>query len=142
MKFMFNKNNKLGIAALPTILILGSIIIDIAIVTAIGIIFLTRSGYGIRLSDEALAAAKAGVQDGILRLARDKNFSSTYQLDVGKRSAEVVICKDLPECGGVGKHKVSATGTAFTKKRKIEAVVIIDSTNGVIRLESLKEIAL
>ncbi|TSC96263.1 MAG: hypothetical protein Athens071426_608 [Parcubacteria group bacterium Athens0714_26] len=139
---MADKNNKIGIAALPTILILGSIIIDVVIVMTLGMNLLVNSGYGVRLSNEALAAAKAGAQDGMLRVSRDKNFNSNYQLTVGSRTVDVVVCKDLPECGGVGKYKISSTATALTKKKKIEVILVVDPITGVVQLQSLKEVAL
>lgn len=145
MKFIFNQKTKLnnGIAALPTLLILGGIVVNIAVIIALGVYLLVGSGLGNRLSSEALAAAKAGIQDGILRVAKDKNFFGSYELAVGQRSVSVEICKDSepPACAGLGKRKISAVGSALTRRRKMEAVMSVSSI-GEIRVESVKEVAL
>ncbi|MDD5430811.1 MAG: hypothetical protein PHP03_01150 [Candidatus Pacebacteria bacterium] len=134
-----------SIAALPTLLVLGTAVVDIGIVVTAGVYFVNNSDYGVRLSAEALAAAKSGVQDALLHLVRDKTFlsESPYSLTVSeKSSASVIVCKNTTECGGTGKYKISSTGSAFTKRKKVEAVVIVDSTSGAVDLESLKEVPL
>ena len=131
-----------GIAALPTLLVLGGVIVNIVIVLTTGVYLLGTSGLGAKLSSEALAAAYAGVQDGLIRLARDNNtFPASYQFPVSTASANVQMCGELPECGGAGKRKVSAVGTALTRSRKLEAIVSV-SMFGEVKLESLKEVPL
>lgn len=136
--------NKNGIIALPTILVMSSVIIDVAVIVTLGIIFLNNSDYGVRLSNEALAAAKAGVQDGLMKLARDKNFdaSTPYTLTVDDRTVSVTVCGGTEACGGANNHKISAEATAFTKKKKVEAVVTVNAATGIIYLQSLKEVSI
>lgn len=141
------KNNKKGLVALPTLLIIGSIIVDIAIALAAGVSFLINSDYGVRKSMETLAAAKAGAYDGIMKLARDKTYDAAtqdYNLAVtGDISANVVVCKETA-CGYAadsGKHKISSTATFLTRRKKMEAVAFVASTTGAVTLESLQEVA-
>src|SRR3989344_639448 len=121
------KSEEKGIAALPTLLILGGIVVNMAVAIILGVYLLIGSGLGNKLSSEALAAAKAGIQDGILKIARDKNFSGSYEFVVGQRNVSIEICKDLdpPDCVGQGRRKISAIGSALTKRRKIEAVLSV-----------------
>lgn len=137
------KFKKEGVAALPTLLILGGIIVNTVIIIVLGVYLLIGSGFGNKLSSEALAAAKAGIQDGILKVARDKNFSGSYEFAVGQRSVSIEICKDLdsPICVGQGRRKISAIGSALTRRRKLEAVLSVSSL-GEVKLESVKETAL
>ncbi len=133
-----------GIAALPTMLVLGGLIVNIIIAITLGMYLLINSRFGNKLSAEALAAAKAGISDGILRVSRNKNFttnSNGYTVTVGARSVNVVVCKDLPECGGVGHSKVTAIGLALNKKRKVETVLSVSPVGEVI-LESTQEVPL
>ncbi|MDD5547770.1 MAG: hypothetical protein PHN74_02665 [Candidatus Pacebacteria bacterium] len=144
-KKLFTKKRIMGIAALPTLLILGGAVFDTALIVTAGAYYLNKTDYGVRLSAESLGAAKAGIQDGIMRLSRDKSFTSSgYTIsNIGKRSsAFVVICKDTAECGGSGKYKISSIGTSFTRKKKMEAVIAVNPNTGQITSESMKEVAL
>lgn len=125
-------------AALPAMLFIGGIIIEIALAGAFISYYLSQSGFGVKMSAEALAAAEAGIQDALIKIIRNKNFTSSgYSLTVGNRSANIVVCKDT--CSGTGKHKIISTGSALTKRRKIEAVVNVDSATGEVKIESIAE---
>ena len=68
------KKNK-GIAALPTILLLGGIIVEISIVGAFISYLFSQSSFGIRSSEEALSLAQSGIQDAMIKIIRNKiNF--------------------------------------------------------------------
>jgi hypothetical protein len=135
------KMNNMGTAALPAMLFIGGIIVEIGIAGAFISYYLSQSGFGVKMSAEALAAAEAGVQDAIIKIIRDKNFTSAgYDLTVGNRSANVVVCKD--SCAGTGKHKITSTGSALAKRRKLEAIVNVHSTTGEVRVESITEVAI
>ncbi|MEK7553456.1 MAG: hypothetical protein AAB504_02115 [Patescibacteria group bacterium] len=133
-------NNK-GTAALPAMLFIGGIIVEIGIAGAFISYYLSQSGFGVKMSAEALAAAEAGVQDAIIKIIRNKNFTSSgYDLAVGSRSTNVVVCKD--SCAGTGKHKITSIGSALVKRRKIEAVVNVNSTTGEVKIESILEVVI
>jgi len=133
-------NNK-ATAALPAMLFIGGIIVEIGIAGAFISYYLSQSGFGIKMSAEALAAAEAGVQDALIKIIRNKDFTSSgYDLMVGNRSANVVVCKDT--CAGTGKHKITSIGSALVKRRKIEAVVNVNNTTGEVKIESIQETAI
>ena len=116
---------------------------EIGIAGAFIAYFLNQSGFGIKLSEEALAAARAGIQDATIRIVRDKNFNPSpnpYTLTIGNRSAQVTICKDT--CAGTDKFQVDSLGIAFNKRRKIRAVIYVNSLTGEVKLESEREIAI
>lgn len=103
--------------------------------------YLSQSGFGVKMSAEALAAAEAGVQDALIKIVRNKNFTSSgYDLQIGNRSANVVVCKD--SCAGIGKHKITSIGSTVAKRRKIEAVVNVNAITGEVKIESVAEVAL
>lgn len=142
MKFRNIKISKYqtGVAALPTILILGGIITELAIAAIIGGYLLINLELGNRLSEEAFSAAKSGVEDALLKIVRDRSFNNNFSLAVGNNSATVTICKDI--CVGVGKYKITAAGQAQSRHRQLEAIVVVDDTTGGVALESLTEVPL
>ncbi len=131
-----------GVAALPTILMIGGIAVEIIIaVTATSYLFV-QSEFGSKLSLDAYSAANAGVQDAMMKIIRDKTFTqATTTLSVGSYSADVSVCKDLP-CAGSGKHKILSVGKAQSRRRQLEAILNVDPVTGVVRLESLKDVSL
>ncbi len=126
---------------MPTILLISGIIVEISVAGVLVAYFFSQSGFGIKLSAEALGAANAGISDALIRIVRDKNFSHLgYNLIVGRGQSYVEVCKDV--CVGSGKHEIISTGSVLTKRRKIKAIVNVDGTTGEVKVESIKEIPL
>ncbi len=128
-----------AVAALPMILLIGGIIVEVGLAGMFIAFVLSNLGYGSRLANEALAAANSGVDDALVRIVRDKGFSGTYELAVGSRLVQVEVIKDFPV---TGKHRITALGVALTRKKKVEAVAGVNETTGEVKMEYLKEIAL
>lgn len=132
-----------GAAALPTLLLVGGIITTISIALTASVYLYINSTFGVNLSLRALSVAKSGIYDGIMRVTRDKALTSaSYTLVVGNQNAAISICRDAPECGGSGKFKVASIGSAFTRRKKMEAIVSVNSGTGVVKLELMREVAL
>ncbi len=105
--------------------------------------YLSQSGLGVKLSEEALAAARAGIQDVRMRIVRDKSFtpsSNPYILTVGNRTTQITVCKD--SCAGTGKFQITSLGMALTKRRQVQSIISVDSLTGEVKIESEKEIAI
>lgn len=151
-----NKNSKVrgrvfrrcsGQAALPTILLVGGIIVEIAIAGILIAFILSNSGWGERLSAQALAAAKAGVEDALLKITVNKNFSAPsggncncgYNFLVDNRVAEVTVIKD-PVGYPSGVHRIISSGKALGRQRKLETILIVDGDTGKVDLKSTREI--
>ena len=60
--------------ALPTVLLIGGVIIEIAIAGVFIVYFLGQSSFGVKWSAEALAAGRTGVYDAVLKIIREKIF--------------------------------------------------------------------
>ena len=138
-------------ATLPVVLLVGGLAIEIGIAGAFIAYFLGQSGFGVKLSAEALAAAKAGIQDAKMRIVRNKNFipsPNPYTLTIGNNSAQITVCKELKtvttacDTAMSGKFEITSLGTAFTKKRQVRAILYVDATTGEVKVESEKEIAI
>ncbi len=138
-------------ATLPMVLLVGGLVVEIAIAGAFIAYFLSQSGFGVKLSAEALAAAKAGIQDAKMRIVRNKNFipsPNPYTLTIGNNSAQITVCKELKtvstacDTAMTGKFEITSLGMAFTKRRQVQAILYVASTTAEVKLESEKEIAL
>ncbi len=137
-----------GVVMLPIVLLIGGVIIEIGIAGAFITLYSGQVTFGIKTASEALAAAHSGVEDGMIKIVRDKNTSlaSTTVL-FGETSAEVSILKDF--AGGFpapGKDTITAIGSAgvgsMKKKRKLQSVVNVNQGTGEMRIEWLREIPL
>ena len=133
-----------GAAALPTMLVISSVIMEIAIAGAFLAFVFVRSGLAARINAEAVTVARAGVQDALLRLVRDKSASSAgYSLSVGSYSTTVIITNPSDCTSGVaGKVCITSESTVLTRRKKFQAITAADSTTGEVRVISLSEVAI
>jgi len=140
---MFRRRKNIGIAALPTILLISSILVEVVVVGVVLANALNNSRFSERVAAEAYAAANAGAEDAILRIIRYKNCPATpgcpssYSLAVGSRSADVSIV----DSGG-GVITIQSTGTASMRKKKIEVILGASSNTGEVSLQSFREVSL
>jgi hypothetical protein len=118
------------------ILLIGGIIVEIAAAVAFLVFIINNTNFGAKLSAEALAAAQAGIDDGIRRVTRDLTYNTTYDLTVGSRTVNVSVCRSTCIAG---KTVITSTGSAFTRQRRLIAALQIDSTTGLVTVESVKE---
>ena len=134
MNYEFRKKDK-GVIALATILLLSIIIVEIGLVSAFVVYTLNNINYGSRLSAEALVAARSGIDDVAIRLARNPAYANPYVLSVGSRMAIISITSSS------GKATVVSEGVAFNKHRKVQAIFDLDSATGIVHLVSQKELS-
>lgn len=136
-----------AVATLPIVLLIGGLVAEIGIAGIFMAYYLSQSGLGIKLSEEALVAARAGIQDAKIKIIRNKSsIPNSYTLNTGNRSAKITICKEMKtvfavcDTPMVGKYEITSLGAALTKRRQIRAMISIDSFTGEIRVESEKEV--
>lgn len=119
---------------------IGTIMIELGLALTFVIYLSNLSSYGVRLSQEALYAARTGVNDAILRTVRDKNFPSgysVYTITIGRANVEVTVNKNIPS---TNQNTIKAVATVLTRKKTMEAVISIDSNNGEVAIVSFGEI--
>lgn len=132
--------NIYGQAALPTVLLIGGVLFEVAVGLTFIVFLLLNSGLGERLAAEALGAAQAGLADGFIKIARDKNFSSVgFTVPVDNWTASVTVTRDVSDPDFERKTIVS-TGAAGARQRKLQAVLVVVSKTGKIDLESINEV--
>lgn len=135
---MANRRLNTGVAALPMILLISAIIIEIAVISVVLATTLNNTRFSERLGAEALSAARAGAQDTILKVIREKGCpASLPQLTVGSRSANIT-CTD----SGGGVITIQSTGKALSREKRVQVVLGVDSVTGEVSLQSFKEISL
>lgn len=139
---MMRRDSK-GVSALPTILLISSIIVEISVALALLSNALVNTRFSERLTAEALLTARSGAQDAILRIERYKNCPSspncpgTYSLSVGSNTADVTITND-----SAGRITVMSTGIAKNRQKKVEVILGVDTVTGETELQSFNEVPL
>jgi len=131
-----------GQIALPFVLIIGGIIVEITIASTVVAYFLASSGLSERLSERAGLAAKAGINDAVLRIVNDKEYgalSQSYSFGVDRDSVMVSVTRVFNAQTNVYAYTVSATGLAGARASRIIATLSVDEKTGKTRLESLIE---
>lgn len=137
---MFSNNQEKAFGVLPVVLLIGGLIVEIGIAGLFMSYFLNSSGFGVKISEEALSTAKSGVDDAIIKIIRNKGdaiLPYPYTLNIGNNSAQVWVLKDSPL---VGKYRITSLGSAGLKRRKLEAVVNIDNDDREVKVEFIREI--
>ncbi len=124
-----------GQAALSFVFLIGVIVLSIGVAVAFLANSFLNSGYGYQAANRAMAVASAGAEDALMRLARNKDFSSvsSYSVPVGSDSASVTVNQNSPS---TGQAKIVSSATVSFQQRKFQVVVSIDSTTGQVSLIS------
>lgn len=135
---LVGKAKNKGITMLPLVIMIGLIIMELGIAIAFLAYWSNSSSHGSRLAQEALFGAKAGIDDAILRLVRDKDLDSTqYVFTVGTRTqVSVTINNDLLN----HQATIDSVGTVLLRQKKYQAVVSVNPETAVVSLISLTEI--
>ena len=140
--------------ALPLIILIGGIVLEIAITMALVAFYLSESGAGARLSAEALSISQAGINDALMKIIRNPSFntgvSNPYYLSFdNNRTAQIIVCRNYRtvtnNCDtwlSDNRTEISSLGTVFNKNRRLRANVNINPANGEVRVASIKEIPL
>ncbi len=134
-----------GQVALPFVLIIAGIIVEIAIAGSFIVFYMNNSQLGERLSVRALAAAHAGVRDATIEITRNKEFvtlsTSTYSFKVGEDSVQVEVSRTTDGVSEAYLYTVTATGMARTRQKKLQAQLAVHQVSGEVHLLSLEEVA-
>lgn len=133
---MINLRRK-GQAFLALVFLVGGIIAAIALTLAVIILSSLNTSYGTQASENAEAAATAGVQDALLRLDRNNNFSSTGYSLQGAAVNTITITQNSPVSGEV---TVLSVATISQHTRKINVVLAENSLTGQVSIVSWNDL--
>lgn len=123
-----NRSRKAGQAALGMVLLIGGVIVLIASTMAFLVFSYLNSTFGYQASQRAYAAAASGADDGVMRLLRNKDFSSAgYSLPVGSSTATVSITQNSPASRQV---TIDSQATVSFYSRRIKTIADVNATSG------------
>ncbi|MEK7547025.1 MAG: hypothetical protein AAB536_02500 [Patescibacteria group bacterium] len=130
--FLFSRKCQ---AAISFVFLTGIIMLSIGVTVAILAASFLSSGYGFQAANKATVLGYAGVEDALMKLARNKDFSSTsaYSVPVGGDSASVTVNQNSPVSG---QAKIISTATVSFQQKKIQVVVSVNQTTGQIDVVS------
>lgn len=118
----FNKES--GIAALPTIVIIGVVVLLIAVALISSGLIENAISFGHYQSQQAYIAADLGAQDAIMRISRNKNFTSAgYAITAGSGTANISV-------SGTTSKTIISEGAYSNKTRRLQVVVNVGVCNG------------
>ncbi len=126
-----------GIVALITVLSLGSLIFIVSLATTVLAFWAIKNIDATQKSLKAYYAAYSGVQDALIKLERDKDFNSSFNLSINATNDVSVSVSNTGSSA-----TITATSTLSQINKKIETVADIDSTTGLITPTSTIELTL
>ena len=137
-----------GVAALPVILLISAIILEIVAASAFLAFSFSSGAFGTLLATEAFFGSRAGADDAFYRIIKN-NYRSSYNLTVNAGThtvtVDVTVEKDPVDLGACNviwgcRYRIRSTGTVFFRSRRTETVLAVDPSTREIRRESFKEI--
>lgn len=132
-----------GQATLSFILLVSGVVLEVAVAGSFVAYFSNTAGFGERLAARALAAARAGVDDAVLQVVRNKEFvaegTASYTFDVGSDVVSVLTTRTTDSDAGTYIYTVTATGVAKSRQRRLVARVVVNQTNGLTELQGVTE---
>jgi len=128
-----------GVAALVTVLSLGSLIFIVSLATTVLAFWAIKNIDATQKSLKAYYAAYSGVQDALIKLERNKDFKTieNFELSVNSANVSVSVSNDLD-----GHATTTSTAVLGQINKKLQTVTDIDTTTGLITPTSTTELTL
>jgi len=124
-----------GVAALITVLSLGGLIMTISMGMALISFWANQNIKSIRDSNKAFYAAYSGIQDTLIKLERNKDFpSGSFNLSLYNTNDVSVSLTNSS-----GQVTANATSTVGIVNKKLQAVINVDTTTGLVTPTSTVE---
>jgi len=117
-----DKNSKNGFAALYLTVLILAVIIAISVSISILTFSQQKISRNITKSSQAYYAAEAGIEDALLRLIKNLNWSSPYTLSVDNGTSTIEISDIVG-----GSRTITSEGNVAERRRKIQVAYEISS---------------
>lgn len=134
------RNTNGGQIALPFVLLVGGIIVEIVIAGSLVSFFINATSLGEKLSIRALAAANTGIYDAVMKISANKEYAASpvnYNITINDDVVSVNVSRTASPT--IYLYTVDAVATAKNRKRRVVAKVVVDQTSGRINLNSIEE---
>ncbi|MEK7464393.1 MAG: hypothetical protein AAB617_01295 [Patescibacteria group bacterium] len=132
-----------GQIALPFILLISGLIVEISIAGAFVTYFLSSSGLGERQNLRATSASYSGIRDAMIKITRDKEYASggtqNYNLTVDADTTAVTVSRSTDNSLNIYTYTATSVATAGSRQKKFVATLIVNQTTGQVQLQSLLE---
>ena len=126
-----------GVAALITILSLGTLVFIISLATSILAFWAIKNIDATQKSLKTYYAAYSGIQDSLIKLERNKDFNSSFNLSINTDNDVYVSVINTTSSA-----TITATSTLSQVNKKIQTITDINSTTGLITPTSTIELTL
>ena len=127
-----------GVSALPLILMISGVIILIAASAALQSYRENQANLSNIRSAEAFQYAESGYNEALLRIDRDKNLNTSFNLTFdNNKKAEVKVEKNVPI---FGQTTITSVGFSYNVQRGLKCVIQIDEVSGLTKTLSCEEI--
>ncbi len=139
-KKRFSDDLRRGAVALSMILLVSFLVLEIAVMGLLTAYFSSEQGVNQQLLLQAYAAARSGISDAMLRLARNPLFTSPspYSISIDNASATVTIT----EVGSPDTISIVSIGQRLSRQVELTATATVDSLSGAVFLQSLSQNAI
>jgi len=129
--------NLKGVTALITVLSLGGLIMTISMGMALLSFWANQNIKSIRDNNKAFYAAQSGLQDTLIKLERNKDFTGSFNLSLYNTNDVSVSLTNSS-----GQATVNATSIVGIVNKKLQAVINIDTTTGLVTPTSTVEVSI
>ena len=126
-----------GIAALMTTLSIGTLIFIISLSTTILAFWSIKNIDVTKKSLKAYYASYSGMQDALLKLERNKDFNSSFNLSINSTNDVSVSVSNTGNSA-----TITSTAVLSQINKKIQTITDIDTTTGLITPTSTTELTL
>jgi len=134
--------SKKGAAALPVIILLGGIIVELGIAGSVLLFYLNNSLYGSLLASRALNAAQSGTNEAVRQIILKEGTSNPFVLTLDASSAEVDIARDCVTYGPDNcRVTITSVGKSLNREHTVETTLDVDSNTGEVDIIAVKEIS-
>jgi len=136
-KFQVSSFKNKGVAALVTVLSLGSLIFIVSLATTVLAFWAIKNIDATQKSLKVYYAAYSGVQDALIKLERNKDFNENFELSVNSANVSVSVSNDFD-----GHATTTSTAVLSQINKKLQTVIDIDTTTGLITPTSTTELTM
>ena len=123
-----NKKTNYGIAAFSIVLILGGLIIELIVAGLFVGFYNSNTNQGDVFGTQALWYAQSGIDDAILRIVQNKDFTTAGCLNFVLDGRTIYI--DVTNIGGTNKKQIRSKVTIGTYTRRVESIVSVNPISG------------
>ncbi len=136
IEFLNNKKKKSGFVSLLTTTTLGGIIFIISLATTYLVFWSSQNLLNSQKGLKAYYAAYSGLEEGLIRLTRNKDFNGTFNLSVNSTNDVAVSVSNL-----TNQATIEAIATVDGKiSKKLQLITGIDAVTGLITPATSKEL--